>query len=76
MNREQMKTEDLKNLAKLIALAVYDSGTHGIPSGHLYARLMNIIPLEMYEKLIGHMIDKGLLTKENHLLKPGPKLKL
>jgi hypothetical protein len=39
-----------------------------VPSGHLYARLMDHMNLETYEKIIGTLKSAGLVKEEAHLL--------
>ncbi len=43
-------------------------GINGMPSGHLYAIMSNIMSLEQYEKMIDLMIQNKLLTKRGDLL--------
>jgi hypothetical protein len=40
----------------------------GIPSGHLYARLMHLIELDTYNLIIDTLKRVGLVREQNHLL--------
>ena len=44
------------------------NGLGGVPSGHLYARLMPTFTLAQYESVIGVLKRAGLVTDKNHLL--------
>lgn len=45
-----------------------------VPSGHLYARLMDHFTLDQYEKVIGILVRADLVSNKNHLLTwTGPK---
>lgn len=39
-----------------------------VPSGHLYARLMGHMSLEVYNKVIALLVKTGAVKQENHLL--------
>ena len=41
----------------------------GMPSAHLYAMLMSDMSHDMYERLIGILVQSGKVTKEGFLLK-------
>jgi hypothetical protein len=58
-----------------IASALYEtiSALGGIPSGHLYARVMGHMSLDYYQLMIGTLIKAGLVTEENHFLKAVPQ---
>ena len=40
-----------------------------IPSGHLYAMMMNYVSLSEYEKIIGILKNAGIITEKMNLLK-------
>lgn len=46
--------------------AIKDLGS--VPSGHLYARLMEHMSLETYNKVIALLVKTGAVKEENHLL--------
>lgn len=67
-------TQDKKELAAQIALAIYDAimefGRDGVPSGHLYAVLMGKMSLDIYEVLIGALKSTKLITEDGfHVLR-------
>jgi hypothetical protein len=39
-----------------------------IPSGELYARVMQYIPIDSYNRIIDILVNSGLITKTNNLL--------
>lgn len=43
-------------------------GLSGIPSGHLYARVMGHMSLEIYECLIDLLTAAGKISNKGHLL--------
>lgn len=67
-----MTTDQRKNLQNL-AYAIYEciaaSGPDGIPSGHLYARLIDKMPLDNYNVFISALVRTGKITNDGHLLK-------
>ena len=40
----------------------------GVPSGHLYARLMGSMSLESYQSIIGILKSAGIVKEENFFL--------
>jgi hypothetical protein len=50
-----------------LAEAIRELGT--VPSGHLYARVMQHVDLAIYEKLIATLVHAGLVTRAGDLLK-------
>lgn len=52
---------------KAVADAIKELGE--VPSGILYAQLMNHLSLEQYDKIIGHLKSAGLVVEKNHLLR-------
>ena len=57
----------------LYANAMYDaikeSGDKGMPSGHLYAFMMQYVSLNVYEQILSVLKKIGKVTEENYLLK-------
>lgn len=48
-----------------------------VPSGELYARVMNAIDIHQYERSIGVLKGAGLVAESNHLLRwVGPQLEV
>ena len=64
-----MTPEQLRILVRTIYAAIAESGDNGIPSGHLYAAVMNMMDLDQYNRIIDAMLDHQLITRTNHLLK-------
>lgn len=58
----------------LVTTVIHDLGR--VPSGHLYAQsCMSSMSLEAYEKMIGHIVKSGLISREgNELVWKGPKI--
>lgn len=48
---------------------IASTGDRGLPSGHLYAMLMDKMDLETYQNMIDLMIDAGGITLSNHVLR-------
>ena len=65
MTDEQIKKAFIDALAALYEI-IKISG--GIPSGHLYARLMDKMTLDQYNQLIGYLKQHGLVNESNHFL--------
>lgn len=57
------------DVIKSMAEAV-NASPNGIPSGHLYAHVMGFMSLEMYERIVGLMLEAKAIKKEGHLLLP------
>lgn len=51
-----------------VAEAIRDSGSRGIPSGHLYAVLMGVMDINLYQSIISILKRAGLVTEQSHLL--------
>lgn len=49
--------------------AIAEAGEHGIPSGHLYAMVMDLVSLQLYERALGILKRTGIVTEENRILK-------
>jgi hypothetical protein len=61
-------------IAQIIAEAT-DTPLGGMPSGHLYARVMGTLSLAQYDGIIRVLKKSELVTEKNHLLAwVGPKL--
>jgi len=54
-------------LVKIIGDAIESLGE--IPSGHLYAQVMNVISLTEYNEVIAILKESGKVTERNYLLK-------
>tara|TARA_Y100000310_G_scaffold338575_1_gene428584 strand:+ start:1160 stop:1372 length:213 start_codon:yes stop_codon:yes gene_type:complete len=67
MLTETEKTEAAIKLLRSVAEAIRDLGE--VPSGELYARLMEFLSLDEYNKVIGVLKKTGLITETNYLLK-------
>ena len=52
---------------RVVADAIRELGS--VPSGHLYARIMNTLSLEQYNSVIGVLKRAGLVEERSHLLK-------
>ena len=44
----------------------------GIPSGHLYAQLMDRVDIDTWLAITSHLKDAGLVTESHHLLTTTP----
>jgi len=53
-------------IIKTVAEALRELGS--VPSGHLYARVMNFLNLDAYTRVIDSLKRTGLVTEKNHLL--------
>lgn len=49
--------------------AIREAGEEGIPSGHLYAMIMDKVSLESYNSVIDLLKRTGMISECNHLLK-------
>ncbi len=56
-------------LAAIVAEAILAMGEQGIPSGHLYARLMGTITLDDYNTILGVLKKAGMVSESYHLLR-------
>ncbi len=62
-------TNELKaGFKALQALAEAIRELKQIPSGHLYARVMNYMDINAYEKAIGLLCNSGVIRKNGDLL--------
>lgn len=55
-------------LNALVALAIDDAGTNGVPNGHLYAPLMGDVELDEWNVLVACLVQAGMITQHNWLL--------
>jgi hypothetical protein len=65
MNKEQLSA-GLKTVLA-VAQAIRELGS--VPSGHLYARLMGVLSLDQYNKIIDILKKQGLVVEAHHELK-------
>ena len=64
---EQKRIEVVVGLFVAVTETIRELGS--VPSGHLYARLMGHMSLEIYEGIIGVLVRKGMVRREpSHLL--------
>ena len=64
MTKEQIKAA----LELIVAIGDVIRELKEVPSGHLYARVMNNLTLEQYESIINQLIRAKLVRKSNHVL--------
>lgn len=56
-------------LVSTIIASIKEAGTQGVPSGHLYAKLMTAgCPLHVYEKIESKIISTGVVEKRGDVL--------
>lgn len=65
--RAQVKA--LKALSDIILEAIKEAGPVGIPSGHLYAMLIDKISLDVYTMIISILKQGGRITESGYVLK-------
>ena len=71
--KQEVKQALLK--IRIIADAIREAGDTGIPSGHLYAAVIEKYSLQEYESIITILVRAELIDEKYHLLKwIGPKL--
>jgi hypothetical protein len=66
-----METQHLhaaKDIMRAAFVAIAEAGKPGLPSGHLYAKFMNLLTLQTYEKMIKLMKELNLIEKRGDLL--------
>lgn len=56
-------------IAGLMLEAIQEAGVDGIPSGHLYAIVMQYMNLDQYNMIINSLVKAGKITNKGHLLK-------
>jgi len=57
----------LLEIVNIIQEAI-DASPSGIPSGHLYARLMPYMTIDTYTQIISALVKAGRITNNGHLL--------
>jgi hypothetical protein len=63
------QAEAIKELLDATHAIIQAYGSHGMPSGELYARMMPYgITFETYNNLIEILVRSGKITKTHHLL--------
>jgi hypothetical protein len=73
--KEQLLKQAMAELNTLKALSLAIAQLGEVPSGHLYAQLMGVMDLRMYEWAIGKLKSMGLVTERGNLLTwTGPKI--
>ncbi len=73
MNHEQQIKDQLRRevdatLKVIMAVAEAIRELKQVPSDHLYAQLMPLMDLPLYERIISTLKNVGLVTETNHLL--------
>lgn len=72
-NTQNQPTDKQLAAVRFVALAILEAvtaaGDRGIPSGHLYAMLMNRMNLDSYNKFVDALVRHGKITNHGHLLK-------
>lgn len=74
MSQVTQKKTALVETLKALYEAILASG--GIPSGHLYARLMGHMTLDQYNTLIGLLKTYGMVTESGYFLTAIPAEKI
>lgn len=66
--KEQAENKAVLDIVLAVCEAIRELGE--VPSGHLYARLMGMLSLEQYTRILDVLKNAGLVKEENsHLLK-------
>lgn len=68
-----MTTDQQKQILRMTCEAIIEAaqaaGTHGAPSGTIYAALMAYgMKLDLYERIIAGLVSMGKIRKNGHLL--------
>ncbi len=63
------RRDALRELMIIMADAIKQAGEFGLPSGHLYAMVMGVASLELYDQIIQSFKTNGLITDKGYLLK-------
>jgi len=66
--QEQSKKQAIAAIQITLAVGDAIKALGSVPSGHLYASLIDRMSLETYEKIIGILKNTGLVKESNHLL--------
>ena len=70
MTTQHTKEEQVKSALNVVmAIAEAIRELREVPSGELYARLMDKLSLEQYERIIDTLKRSGAITEQNHVLK-------
>lgn len=56
-------------LRETVLEAIDASGSRGIPSGHLYAALMQYMTLDQYQGFMAAMVRDGLVTQSGFVFR-------
>ena len=65
-----MTKELIFNTLATIAIAASEGG---VPSGHVYARLMGDMDLATYQRILQLAVDSGIVTVRSHYVELTPK---
>lgn len=68
MATEQQRQDAMYEIVAAVYMAIKESGSMGIPSGHLYAALMGKLSLDSYQAIIGILVETGKISNNHHLL--------
>jgi len=67
--KEITNKERALDIIASVLLAIREAGEEGIPSGYLYATLMQVgIDLDAYNSIIGYLKKLGMIRESFHLL--------
>jgi hypothetical protein len=67
MGREETKARAMILVTQAVADSIRDAGP--IPAGHLYAALMGVMSLDLFEQVVGGLVNGGLVRRDrSHLL--------
>jgi hypothetical protein len=64
---KMMTKEQALGFAETIAWGIRE--LREVPSGHLYAQVMNRLSLQEYQVIIDVLKESGFITESNHVLK-------
>jgi hypothetical protein len=64
-----------KREAQALAIAECIRSLGTVPSGEIYAMVMNVLPLDEYNKMIAALVKIGAIENDGHLLKWVGKIK-
>lgn len=66
MNATKEQVAAYIQIVKAIAETIKELGS--VPSGHLYARLMDKMDIQMYQNIIALLKKNGFVKESNHVL--------
>jgi hypothetical protein len=70
MTTGQQAVQAITEIANIIEDAVREAGAVGVPSGIVYAALMNVgIDLSTYQAILSAMVEAGRITVTSDLIK-------